>query len=203
MVKLCPLPYDGSSLEPYISADTLQFHHGKHHKNYVDKTNELVRGTELEESLLEQIIASARGDTNAALYNQAAQVWNHGFYWSSLSADRSSPSPELAEAITLNFGSITEFKAALKKEATQHFASGWAWVVAEGGAVFIETTHDAETLACAHSIPLLVIDVWEHAYYLDHQNARKAYVDAVVDNLLNWDFASRNFVNDRPWQYPA
>jgi superoxide dismutase, Fe-Mn family len=203
MIFLAPLPFDENALAPHISAETLNFHYAKHHKAYVDKTNALTAGTPLAAAGLEDIIASAREDANGELYNQAAQAWNHGFYWRSLSPQGGEPSSALAEAITASFGSLDDFKASLKKEASTHFASGWVWVVAEGGAVFVEATHDAETLACAHSIPLLVIDVWEHAYYLDQKNDRKAYVEAVVDNLLNWDFASRTFANNTPWRYPG
>jgi Fe-Mn family superoxide dismutase len=203
MIKLCTMPYAMNSLEPHVSAETLKFHHEKHHQSYVKKTNALTKLTPLDGKSLEEIIAGAREESDMELYNQAAQVWNHGFYWSSMSPDKVAPSAKLEDAITSVFGSFADFKTALKKEATGHFGSGWAWVVAEGGAIFIETTHDAETMACANSIPLLVIDLWEHAYYLDHQNERKAYVESVVDSLLNWEFASANFASERPWNYPA
>jgi superoxide dismutase, Fe-Mn family len=202
MIKLCPLPYAETALAPYISAETLQYHHGKHHKSYVKKANTLIKDTPLDGKTLEEIIIAARDESDIELYNQAAQVWNHGFFWSSLSPEASKPSKHLDAAIKSVFGSIADFKAALKKEATDHFGSGWVWVVAEGGAIFIEATHDAQTLACAPTIPLLVIDVWEHAYYLDHQNERKTYVEAVVDNLLNWEFASANFDSKQAWRYP-
>ncbi|MGL5836937.1 MAG: superoxide dismutase [Sphingorhabdus sp.] len=203
MINLTPLPFDDGALEPYISSKTLAFHHGKHHKAYVDKTNELVRDTDLNGKSLEDIIVSARNKANTSLYNQAGQAWNHGFYWSSLSPEKTEPSTELAEAIERSFGSMEEFKEVLKKEAIGHFASGWAWVLGEGGAISIDSSHDAETFACSDTIPLLVIDIWEHAYYLDHQNLRKDYVESVVENLLNWDFASRNFGNSQAWQYPG
>lgn len=203
MIKLCDLPYAEGALAPHISAKTLKFHHGKHHKSYVDKTNKLAKEHGLDGESLEVIIAAARGEADTKLYNPAAQAWNHGFFWHSLNPKPGKPSTELLAAIEASAGTLKDFKEALKKEATEHFASGWAWVVAEGGAVFVETTHDAETMACANSIPLLVIDVWEHAYYLDHQNERKAYVDAVVDKLLDWEFASANFAAATAWRYPG
>jgi superoxide dismutase, Fe-Mn family len=202
MITLCKLPYEITALQPYISAETLSCHHGKHHQGYVDTVNKRIAGTALEGKTLEDIIAASRETVNTPLYNQAAQVWNHGFFWSSLSAVGSAPSSELERAIEAACGSFAEFKQQLKQEAIAHFASGWVWVVAEGGVVFVETTHDAETMACANSMPLLVIDLWEHAYYLDYQNRRKDFVEAVVDKLLNWDFASANYAATSAWRYP-
>ncbi len=203
MITLSPLPYADTALEPNISAKTLSFHYGKHHQAYVDKTNELIGGTELEDKPVEDIIAAAREKSDKALYNQSGQVWNHGFYWASLTPEKNEPSAELSDAINASFGSMNDLKAALKKEAIGHFASGWAWVVAKDGSISVQSSHDAETMAVSDVVPLLVVDVWEHAYYLDKQNARKAYVDAVVDDMLNWEFASSNFAANTRWTYPG
>lgn len=201
-ITLTALPYGAAALEPHISADTIALHHGKHHSGYVDKTNALASQAGLDGSTLEEIIAAARTSDNAKLFNQAAQVWNHGFYWSSLCPEPTKPSAELARAIDDSFGSFAQLKQELTAAATDHFASGWAWLVVSGKGLAIEDTHDAATLGASGKRPLLVIDVWEHAYYLDRQNLRKAYVEAVTGHLLNWDFASRNFAADKPWTYP-
>ena len=202
-VELMPLPYPTNALEPTISARTLEFHHGKHHKAYVAKTNELVAGTPLEGSTLNSIVLNALAGKDAALRNQAGQAWNHGFYWMSLSPDGGEPSVQLATAIQQSFGSRDNLAHQLVEAAAAHFASGWAWLLADGAKLSIETTHDAGCPIDGPARPLLVIDVWEHAYYLDHQNDRKAYLQAVVGNLLNWDFASANFARDGLWTYPS
>lgn len=201
-IKLIDLPYDSSALEPAISAETLSFHHGKHHKAYIDKTNAAVEGGELEGKPLEVIVAAARGN-DQGLFNNAAQSWNHGFYWYSLSGEKSAPSGDLAAKIDEAFGSVDELKTKLADRGVGHFASGWVWLAEKGGKITIEETHDADTLADGEYNPLLVLDVWEHAYYLDHQNARPSYLKAVLDEKLNWDFAAENLARGKAWVYPG
>jgi Fe-Mn family superoxide dismutase len=196
--ELMPLPYDSEALAPAISAETLSYHHGKHHKAYIDKTNAAVEG----DKSLEAVIAAARGQ-NQGLFNNAAQSWNHGFYWNSLAPSSSGPSGDLADKIDAAFGSLDNLKAKLKERGAGHFASGWVWLAEKDGALSIEETHDGDTLADSGFNPLLTIDVWEHAYYLDHQNARPSYLDAVVDGHLNWDFAADNLARGTAWTYPG
>ena len=200
--KLIELPYDDSALAPAISAETLSFHHGKHHQAYIDKTNAAIDGGEMADKSLEDIIASARG-SNQGLFNNAAQSWNHGFYWHSLTGEESSASEELKAMIDDAFGSVDELKKKLAERGAGHFASGWVWLAEKGGKLSIEETHDGDTLADKDFNPLLTIDVWEHAYYLDHQNARPKYLDAVINGKLNWAFASQNLARGTTWQYPA
>ena len=194
MFTLPPLPYADNALEPVISANTLSFHHGKHHKTYVDNLNNLVKGTELEGQTLEQIVLATAGKADKApVFNNAAQVWNHTFYWHSMKhAGGGKPTGQLAQMIDQAFGSFDEFKKQLSATSVSQFGSGWGWLVAEGGALKVVKTPNAEVPFTKGQKPLLTIDVWEHAYYLDHQNKRAAYVDAVIDKLLNWDFAAAN-----------
>ena len=199
---LLPLPYDNEALAPAISAETLGFHHGKHHKAYIDKTNAAVAGTDLEGKSLEDVIAAARG-SNQGLFNNAAQSWNHGFYWHSLAPSTNGPSGDLADAIDAAFGSLADLKQQLKDRGAGHFASGWVWLAEKGGKLSIEETHDGDTLVDQGFNPLLTVDVWEHAYYLDHQNARPNYLAAVIDDHLNWDFAADNLARGSAWTYPA
>lgn len=202
-ISLIKLPYSRDALAPHISDETLKFHHGKHHKGYVDKTNEAIEGTDLADSSLNEIVRAAKKNRDRDLFNNAAQAWNHGLYWHSLSPGKSAPSDSLRSAIDSSFGSMDKMKDALKEEATGHFASGWAWLVAVGGSLKVVTTHDAGTALTMRGNPLLTIDVWEHAYYLDRQNARDAYVGKVVDKLLNWQFASENYERGEAWSYPG
>lgn len=199
---LIPLPYSSNALDPAISAETLSYHYGKHHQAYVDKTNAAIEGTEHHDSSLEQIIAAARGSAQG-LFNNAAQSWNHAFYWHSMSPDGGAPSDELAAKIGDAFGSLDGLKEQLKSRGAGHFASGWVWLAEKDGVLSIKETHDGDTLADSDFNPLLTIDVWEHAYYLDHQNKRPAYLDAVVDGKLNWAFASENLARGSRWTYPA
>jgi Fe-Mn family superoxide dismutase len=198
-IALPHLPYSHDALEPFISATTLQTHHGKHHRAYVDKTNALIGGTPLAGATLEAIVRQAAqpaadGGPNAALFNNAAQAWNHAFYWQSLRPPGSSgPHGALAARIDADFGGLSALRAALQAAATNHFGSGWAWLVAHKGTLKVQTTRNADTPLVHGPVPLLVIDVWEHAYYLDHQERRAAYVTGVVDQLLDWGFAQRNF----------
>jgi Fe-Mn family superoxide dismutase len=200
--ELIDLPYDDTALEPAVSANTLSFHYGKHHQAYIDKMNAAIDGTDLADKPMEDIVAAARG-SNQGLFNNAAQSWNHAFYWHSMAAEPGNPSDELASMITAAFGSMDELKQQLKDRGAGHFASGWVWLAEQDGKLSIEETHDGDTLADSGFNPLLTIDVWEHAYYLDHQNKRPAYLDAVVDGKLNWSFASDNLARGNTWKYPA
>jgi Fe-Mn family superoxide dismutase len=200
--KLIELPYKDTALEPAVSSETLSYHHGKHHQAYVDKTNGAIEGTAHADKSLEEIVSAARG-SNQGLFNNAAQSWNHGFYWHSMAEAETAPSDKLKTMIESAFGSVDELKSKLKEHGAGHFASGWVWLAEKGGTLTIEETHDGDTLADHDGVnPLLVVDVWEHAYYLDHQNKRPAYLDAVVGSKLNWAFASENLERGETWVYP-
>ena len=202
-ISLMKLPYAHDALEPHVSAATLNEHHGAHHKGYVDKVNKAVAGSDMAEMALEQIVAAAKKSGDTALFNSAAQTWNHGFYWHSLSPDRTKPSNDLAGAIRRDFGAMANLGKALIDEADGHFASGWVWLVAKAGKLAVVSTHDADTLLTGSATPLLTIDVWEHAYYLDAKSKRADYLGKVVKDLLNWDFASENFARGSAWTYPS
>jgi len=191
---LPPLPFALSALAPAISARTLKFHYGKHHKGYVDKLNELVGDTPFAEMSLEEVVkATAQDSAQTKIFNNAAQAWNHTLYWNSLSPTRTRPSTALKQAIERDFGDLDALKKKLAKTAIDHFASGWAWLIVKNGELQVVDTSDAETPLADGATCLLTVDVWEHAYYLDRQNERKAYVEAVTANLLNWKFASACF----------
>ena len=200
--ELIPLPYDSGALAPAISAETLSFHHGKHHKAYIDKTNAAIEGTDLAGADLETVIARARG-TNQGLFNNAAQSWNHGFYWHSLAPGSSRPAGELLRWIETAFGSVEELEQQLAARGAGHFSNGWVWLAQKDGTLSIEETHDGDTLADLDALPLLTIDLWEHAYYLDHQNQRPNYLEQVIRTRLNWDFAAENLARGSTWKYPA
>jgi Fe-Mn family superoxide dismutase len=200
--ELIPLPYDKDALAPAISGETLSFHHGKHHKAYIDKTNAAIEGTDNDGKDLEAVIAAARGK-DQGLFNNAAQSWNHGFYWHSLSPEAQEPDGDLAARIDAAFGSLDVLKKQLAERGTGHFASGWVWLADTGGTLSIEESHDADTLADKDANPLLTIDVWEHAYYLDHQNQRPNYLKEVIDKHLNWRFAAENLARGSVWKYPG
>lgn len=191
---LPPLPYDDGALSPIISANTIAIHYGKHHRTYVDNLNKLVSGTEWEGATLEAIIKATAGKSDqAGLFNNAAQVWNHTFYWRSLKAKGGgAPTGMLAEKIDGAFGSLERFKKEFVNAAVTQFGSGWAWLVAENGNLKIVKTGNAEVPLTSGQTPLITIDVWEHAYYLDYQNRRADYVQAVTDKLFNWEFAAEN-----------
>jgi Fe-Mn family superoxide dismutase len=191
---LPPLPYADNALAPVISAQTLGFHYGKHHKTYVDNLNKLVPGTEFAGQGLEAIISATAGKADkAGLFNNAAQIWNHTFYWHCLKPKGGgAPKGDLAAKIDAAFGGYENFKKEFANAAVTQFGSGWAWLVAEGGAVKVVKTSNAEVPFTKGQRPLLTIDVWEHAYYLDYQNRRADYVNAVINDLLNWDFAAEN-----------
>ena len=206
-IALASLPYPHDALEPVISAETLAIHHGRHHRGYVDRLNAATRGTEIEETPLDQIVRrSARGRTTArrlAIFQNAAQAWNHQFFWESLRPPGGpGPGAELAQRIARDFRSHEAFAMALKAAATNHFGSGWAWLVHDTGKLRITTTMNADTPIAHGRAPLLAIDVWEHAYYLDHHHRRGDYVAGVVDQLLDWDFAERN-LRRLEGEYPA
>ena len=194
MFQLPPLPYADNALEPVISANTISFHYGKHHKTYVDNLNNLVKGTDYESASLEKIINETAGKADKApLFNNAAQIWNHTFYWNSLKGNGGGkPAGKLATMIDAAFGSYDNFRKELAATTVSQFGSGWGWLVVDGGSLKVVKTANAEVPFTKGQKPLLTIDVWEHAYYLDHQNKRAAYVDAVIDRLLNWDFAAQN-----------
>jgi Fe-Mn family superoxide dismutase len=198
-ISLMPLPYALDALEPHISSKTLEIHHGAHHKTYVDKLNAAIEGSDNADKSVEEITKLASGP----LFNNAAQTWNHGFYWHSLNPAKTAPSAELLAAIEADFGSLDALLEALSAEAVNHFASGWAWLVVDGGKLKVISTHDAGTPITTDVNPLITIDVWEHAYYIDQQNKRPVYVKTVLENLINWDFASENFARGTAWTYPA
>ncbi len=191
---LPPLPFAEAALAPVISANTLSFHYGKHHKTYVDNLNKLVPGTEYEGMSLEEIVKATAGKVDkAGIFNNAAQVWNHTFYWNCLRKNGGgTPVGDLAGKINAAFGSYDNFKKEFANAAITQFGSGWAWLVADGDAVKVVKTANAEVPFVKGQRPLLTIDVWEHAYYLDYQNRRPDHVNAVIDKLLNWDFAAQN-----------
>ena len=195
-VELPPLPYPENALDPYISSKTLSFHYGKHHRAYIDTTNKLIAGTDLAGAPLEKIVAGVAGDAGRVpLFNAAAQAWNHGFYWKSMRPKGGgSPSGTLAARIDTSFGSFERFKSLFTDAATTQFGSGWAWLIAGESELQIVKTSNADTPIAHGQKPLVTIDVWEHAYYLDYQNRRAEYVGAWLDRLVSWDFASENLV---------
>ena len=191
---LPPLPYAENALEPIITAKTMSFHYGKHHKAYVDNLNKLIAGTEYATLSLEKIITSTAGKPEkAAIFNNAAQNWNHTFYWKSMSPKGGGEPPAaLKRKIEAAFGSVDACKKELASTAVSQFGSGWAWLVLEGDKLKVVKTANADVPMTMGFTPLLSIDVWEHAYYLDYQNRRADYVNAVLDKLINWEFALQN-----------
>lgn len=193
-ISLPALPYEQSALQPVISANTLSFHHGKHHKGYVDNLNKLIAGTEFGDMPLEKIIKTTAGQSeHAGIFNNAAQAWNHTFYWQSLSPKGGGEPPAaLKRLMESSFGSIEACKKELAGAAVGQFGSGWAWLVLEGDKLKVVKTGNANTALTQSAKALLTIDVWEHAYYLDYQNRRADHVNAVLDKLVNWEFAADN-----------
>ena len=195
-IDLPQLPYAIDALEPHISARTLEFHHGKHHKAYVDKLNAAIKGTNYETQALETIIESSNDARDAGVFNNAAQIWNHTFLWHSMSPNGGGePSSVLATAINAKFGSFDGFRDAFKQAAMGQFGSGWAWLVRTNSGVEIMATGNADTPLVHGKTALLTLDVWEHAYYLDFQNRRDAYIDTFLDSLVNWEFAAKNYAS--------
>jgi superoxide dismutase, Fe-Mn family len=193
-ITLPDLPFAKDALAPYISANTLDFHYGKHHKAYVDNGGKLIAGTDLESLSLEEIIRKTAGDaTKAGIFNNVAQVWNHSFYWQCLKpGGGGAPTGPVAGKITAAWGSYDKFVEELKAAGATQFGSGWAWLVLDGGQLKITKTANADTPIAHGQKPLLTIDVWEHAYYLDYQNRRPDYIATVIDKLINWDFVNAN-----------
>jgi superoxide dismutase, Fe-Mn family len=193
-IELPPLPYAQDALAPVISAETLSFHYGKHHKAYVDNLLKLVAGTELAEQPLEAVIKAVAGKPEkAGVFNNAAQIWNHTFFWNSLKpSGGGAPTGAVAKGIDAAFGSYENFKKEFANAAMTQFGSGWAWLVADQGQLRVVKTPNADTPLTTGQKALLTIDVWEHAYYLDYQNRRADFVAAVIDKLLNWEFANAN-----------
>jgi Fe-Mn family superoxide dismutase len=193
-LSLPRLPYAEDALAPVISARTIEFHYGKHHKTYVDTLNKLIAGTELANQPLEAIVrASAGKPDKSKIFNNAAQAWNHAFYWRCLKpGGGGDPSGALRDQIAAAFGSVDKFRKDLATAAVEQFGSGWAWLVVDGGKLKVVKTSNADVPFVSGQTPLLTLDVWEHAYYLDYQNRRADHVDAVIGKLLNWDFAAEN-----------
>ena len=186
---LPPLPYDKDALAPHMSAETLEFHHGKHHKAYVDNLNKMIDGKPEATKSLEEIIKSSEGP----LFNNAAQIWNHTFFWNCLKPNGGgAPTGDLAAAITRDFGSFEKLTEQFTAAATTQFGSGWAWLVLEGGKLSVTKTGNADLPLKHNQTALLTLDVWEHAYYIDHRNARPKFIETFLKSLVNWDFALAN-----------
>ena len=196
-ITLPDLPYAKNGLEPHISAETLEFHHDKHHAAYVNKLNELLPGSGLEGKELDEIIKATADDSSKAnIFNQAAQVWNHTFYWNCLTANGGGePTGDLKAKIEEAFGSYAKFREEFKNAAVSQFGSGWAWLVADsvGGKLSIIKTANADTPLAHNQVAVLTCDVWEHAYYIDYRNRRPDYVDTFLDKLVNWDYANAKY----------
>lgn len=193
--ELPALPYDYTALDPYISKSTLEFHHDKHHAAYVNNYNGLVKDTPFDSQAIEEVIKAVAGDASkAGIFNNAAQAWNHTFYWNSIKPNGGgTPTGALADKITADFGSFEAFVDEFKKAGATQFGSGWAWLVLDGGTLKVTKTGNAENPLTTGAIPLLTMDVWEHAYYLDYQNRRPDYINDFLTKLVNWDFVSANF----------
>ncbi len=193
-LELPPLPYDATALEPVISANTLAFHHGKHHAAYVTNFNTLTKDSPLADKPLEEVIKAVAGDSaKAGIFNNAAQVWNHTFFWNCLAPNAGGkPSGALLAKIEADFGSFDAFVSEFKTAATTQFGSGWAWLVLDQGKLKVTKTANADTPLAHGQVPLFTVDVWEHAYYLDFQNRRPDFVAAVLEKLANWAFVAQN-----------
>ena len=208
MYILPELPYGNAALAPFVSAETLKVHHGKHHKAYVEKTNELATEGGLAGRSLEDMVREAHKRGDQLLFNNAAQAWNHGFFWQCMRAPGgSAPADQLSAAINKAFGGLDDLKKAFVEEGVGHFGSGWVWIVKGPGGLKVISTHDAEDTLVRDSLtPVLVCDLWEHAYYLDYKNDREAFLERWFDNIANWDFAAAQFDADRAgagYRYPA
>ncbi len=209
MLTLPDLPYAYDALEPAMSAETLHLHHDKHHATYVEKANELAQKAGLGDMALEDLICEARGRKDQKLFNNAAQAWNHAFFWESMSPNKSALDGQLGKAITSAFGNLAGLKKAFVEEGVNHFASGWVWLVLDRDkGLEVISTHDADdTFTSNADFPLLVCDIWEHAYYLDCKNDRKAYLMRWFDELANWEFAARQFEaktsSGKSYRFPA
>jgi superoxide dismutase, Fe-Mn family len=196
---LAPLPWDEDALAPTISTNTISFHYHKHHQTYVDTLNKLVVGSKYADMKLEEIVRATHGAADAKekqIFNNAGQVWNHDFYWRSLTPAKTQASAQLDSAITAAFGTKDELIAQLAEAGKTQFGSGWAWLVSQDGKLAIRKTANAETPMAEGVNCLLTVDVWEHAYYLDYQNARPKYLEAVLNKILNWEFAAENLTKE-------
>jgi len=195
-IVLPELPFAKNALEPHISAKTLEFHHGKHHNAYVVNANKLIEGTELTQDTMEDIIKkTAKDDSRVGIFNNVAQVWNHTFYWQCMKPNGGGPpSGPIAAKINSDFGSYETFVEQFKNAGVTQFGSGWAWLVIKDDVLQITKTANADTPIAHGTTPLLVVDVWEHAYYLDYQNRRPDYLSVFVENLINWDFVNAQLV---------
>jgi Fe-Mn family superoxide dismutase len=191
MFKLPDLPYDYAALAPTVSETTMRTHHDKHHKAYVDTTNTLVGEKGLEGKSLEEVVRHAHSAKEQKLFNQSGQVWNHAFFWECMAPGGAAPEGKLAAAISKSFGSLAELKTKFVAEGVGHFASGWVWLMADGDTLSVTSTHDADTALVHSGTPLLVCDVWEHAYYLDYKNVRKEFLEKWFDGVANWAFAAK------------
>jgi Fe-Mn family superoxide dismutase len=192
--QLPTLPYEQNALEPHISANTLSFHHGKHHAAYVTNLNKLIEGTDLDGKSLEEVITAVAGDSSkAGIFNNAAQVWNHSFYWQCMKPGGGGmPTGALAEKINADFGGFDAFVEQFKAAGATQFGSGWAWLVLDSGSLKVTKTLNADLPLAHGQKALLTMDVWEHAYYLDYQNRRPDYISTFLDKLVNWDFVASN-----------
>lgn len=188
-----PLPYSPTALDPYMSAETFEYHHGKHHKAYVDKTNGWIDEKGLAGLTLLEVVKKAKDTGDKGLFNNSAQVWNHSFYWQCLAPAGQQPTGKLAAMIADSFGSTEALIKKLADEAVNHFASGWAWLVLDGGQLKVTSYHDADTPVAYEGVkPLFTLDVWEHAYYVDYRNARPKFAADVLGNIVNWEFVAEN-----------
>jgi Fe-Mn family superoxide dismutase len=207
MYALPPLPYDVDALAPVIGAETMRTHHGKHHARYVKVTNDLL-GAGAKTRPLEQVIAEAREWENRKLFNNAAQAWNHAFFWASMASEPTSVEGPLRDAVAAAFGGEAGLREKFVAEGAAHFGSGWVWIVASGGRLAVVSSHDADQpWLTSGGAPLLVCDLWEHAYYLDYKNERDRFLGAWFDRLANWDFAARQYeaalgAGDGLYRYP-
>lgn len=192
-IKLPKLPYEQDALEPHISAETMALHYGKHHKGYVDKTNKLIDSTPLADLGLVDIITQARESDAIPLLNNSQQAWNHTFLWESMTPNGPiQPEGRIAQLVKEAYGDMDQFKVKFKVSATGQFGSGWTWLVMDGSKLKIMSTSNADSPVATHLTPLLTLDVWEHAYYVDYRNERAKYVDTFLDHLINWKFAAQN-----------
>jgi Fe-Mn family superoxide dismutase len=208
MIELPDLPYGYDALSPVISEATLRIHHGKHHAKYVAVVNEMIGSGALADAALETILLVAQREDHRGLLNNAGQAWNHGFFWASMSPTPQAPTGNLADRLASSFGDLAAFRSAFVTAGTQHFGSGWVWLLQRGDALSVACTHDGESVVTGDATPLLVCDLWEHAYYLDHQNDRAGFLAAWFDHLADWSFAadqvdraSRQTVPS--WTYPS
>ena len=187
------LPFAKDALQPHMSAETFDYHHGKHHKAYVDKTNGMLGEKGLEGASLIEVIRAAKDKGDKGLFNNSAQIWNHSFFWQCLAPEGSTrPSGKLREMISSEFGGEQQLLDALAKESINHFASGWGWLILNNGKLEVTSLHDADTPVAHGMTPLLTLDVWEHAYYIDYRNERPRFLKTVLQNIINWDFVAQN-----------